>query len=196
MGWSLLKRKKKMQLPAFIRPIHPKTEINPDPPSIEKVLKLGWWGQTKIHGHRAQIHLHADPNVEPVAYTRSGKIHSKDLEPSIVSELRRVFKPQLAWSVVDVEWLKKEQKLYIFDYLKKDDKVLVSLSYRERYNLIPRDFISPHIEVLSILKNLNDCLAVLQDKRSWVEGLVFKSPNSYGFSDSSVVKCRKPQFRY
>lgn len=185
-----------MQAPTFIRPIHPKTEISPDPASIEKVLKLGWWGQKKIHGHRAQVHLHADPSVEPVAFTRSGKRHSKLLDKPIVAELRRVFSPQKSWSVLDVEWLKKEQKLFVFDYLKMEDKLLVSLSYQDRYKLIPRDFISPHIEILPILKNLNDCLTVLQDDRDWVEGLVFKSPNSYGFSDSSVVKCRKVQFRY
>ena len=185
-----------MQVPAFIRPIHPKTEISPDPSAIERVLKLGWWGQTKIHGHRAQVHLHADSNIDPIAYTRSGKVHSKPLDPEIICELRRVFKSLTAWSVVDVEWLKKEKKIYVFDYLKKDDKLLVSSCYRERYQMIPRDFISPHIEVLPVLKSLKDCVDVLSDKRPWIEGLVFKSPNSYGFSDSSVVKCRKAELRY
>ena len=92
---------------------------------------------------------------------------------------------------MDAEWLKKERKLYIFDFLKKDDKLLGSLNYEERYRLLPGDFISPHIEILPVLKTPGDCMDVLEDSRPWIEGLVFKSPFSVGFQDTSVVKCRK-----
>src|SRR5258708_4611846 len=39
----------------FIKAMHPKTEIQPSLAAIGKILKAGWVGQMKIHGHRAQI---------------------------------------------------------------------------------------------------------------------------------------------
>lgn len=175
----------------FIRAMHPKTEISPTLPAVEKMLKAGWIGQMKVHGHRAQIHLPADETQEPVAYNRQGRPHKKLLPPEIIQELRRIFPVEKDWTVLDAEWLKPENKLFVFDILKENGKLLRGLTYHERWKILPKLYISPHIQTLPILTESQKCMDVLARTEEFVEGLVFKSLNSKGFEDTSVVRCRK-----
>jgi ATP-dependent DNA ligase len=174
----------------FIRPIHPKTEIRPTPEAIRKVLAAGWVGQLKIHGHRAQIHIPADPKEEILAYNRQGQLHKKEIPSSIQTELRRVFAPASAWNVIDSEWLKPEDKIYVFDFLKKEGESLHRLNFQDRWKLLPRAYLSPHLQTLPVLTTLAQCLEALGRPEETIEGLVFKSP-SPGFEDSSIVRCRR-----
>lgn len=175
----------------FIKAMHPKTEISPSQASVEKILRAGWAGQIKIHGHRAQIHLSADAADEPIAYNRQGRPHKKLLPDEIVAELRRILKPESGWTVVDAEWLKPEGKLYLFDVLKLNGESLRGLTYAERFQLLPRLYISPHVQTLPLLTSLEKCMEVLQSRDENVEGLVFKALHSKGFEDTSIVRCRK-----
>ncbi|MBX3020100.1 MAG: hypothetical protein KF799_00360 [Bdellovibrionales bacterium] len=175
----------------YIKAMHPKTEISPTLPAVEKLLKAGWAGQMKIHGHRAQIHLPADPKLEVIAYNRQGRPHKKLLPEEIVEELRRLIQPQKGWTVIDCEWLKPENKLFLFDILKDSDENLRRLTYAERYELLPRAYISPYIQTLPLLTSPRKCMDVLTSDDEHSEGLVFKSLNSKGFEDTSIVRCRK-----
>jgi ATP-dependent DNA ligase len=171
--------------------MHPKTEISPSRASVEKILTAGWVGQLKIHGHRAQIHLPADPKEEPIAYNRQGRPHAKLLPDEIVRELRRVFDLTEDWTIVDTEWLKPENKLFVFDCLKLNGKLLRTSTYLERWKLLPRMYISPHIQTLPLLTTVEKCMEVLAGEDPLLEGLVFKSAQSKGFEDTSIVRCRK-----
>lgn len=173
----------------FIKAMHPKAEIQATRPAVEKMLKLGWIGQTKIHGHRAQIHLSNDE--APIVYNRQGKPHKMLLPKEIAKELIRIFNPGEDWTVLDAEWLKPEGKLYIFDILKKDGKSLSRLTYDERFKLLPREYISPHVQTLPILTTVEKCMALLAKEDEHIEGLVFKSMTTKGFSDTAIVRCRK-----
>lgn len=175
----------------FIKAMHPKTEISPNPAAIEKILKAGWIGQMKIHGHRAQIHIPASGDKGIIAYNRQGRPHKMLLPDNICGELRRIFELKTGWTVIDAEWLKPRNKLFIFDLLKLDDKLLRSLSYAERYALLPKSYISPHVKTLPLIRTTDKCLDVLATKEDYIEGLVFKSLNSRGFEDTSIVRCRK-----
>ena len=175
----------------FIQAMHPKTEISPTVASVERILKAGWAGQSKIHGHRAQIHLPADEKLEAIAYNRQGNTHRKLLPDEIVQELRRIVKPKSGWTVLDTEWLKPEGKLYVFDILKLNDKLLRQLSYEERYKLLPRLYISRHVQTLPLLTTASKCMEVLASTDEHIEGLVFKSLGTRGFEDTSIVRCRK-----
>ena len=174
---------------SFIKPMHPKTELKATRAAVEKILRLGWVGQTKIHGHRAQIHLAL--GEDPIAYNRQGRLHKKLLPAEIVAELMRIIRPEKNWTVIDAEWLKPENKLYIFDILKKDGKGLGRMTYGERFKLLPRDYISPYVQTLPLLKTVDKCMEVLGKEDEHIEGLVFKSMMSKGFSDSAIVRCRK-----
>lgn len=175
----------------FIRAMHPKTEISPTRASVQKILASGWVGQLKIHGHRAQIHLSADPNVSALAYNRQGQLHKKLLPREVELELRRLFQPKEGWTIIDSEWLKPENKLYIFDVLKMDDKILSGLTYSERWNLLPKLYISPYVQTLPILTTVEKCMEALSSEEEHIEGLVFKSTRSKGFRDTGIVRCRK-----
>lgn len=175
----------------FIRAMHPKTEISPTLPAVTKILKAGWVGQMKIHGHRAQIHISADPKEKVVAYNRQGREHKMLLPDKIAGELRRIFEPKSGWTVIDAEWLKPEGKLFVFDLLKQNDQLLRKLSYGERFALLPRSYISPCVKTLPILSTPEKCMAVLATPDEYIEGLVFKSLNTKGFSDTAIVRCRK-----
>ncbi len=179
----------------FIKSMHPKSEIAVDPLTIRRILSNGWWGQLKIHGHRAQIHIPADPSAEILVYTRQGKGHAKAMGPLMVSELRRLLTPSKDWSIVEAEWLKGVDRLFLFDYLKKDGESLEKLSYEERWLLLPKEYISPVIETLGILKTAEECLAVFADPSPHIEGLVFKARKSPGFSNHSIIRCRKLERR-
>jgi len=176
---------------AFIKAMHPKSEILPEASAVKQTLDRGWIGQTKMHGHRAQIHISANPDENPLAFTRQGKRHSKPLPPAMIRELRRLFRPEKGWTAIDAEWLKDDKKLYVFDLLKSEGEVLWRLTFPERWAMLPRNFISPHITVLPLLRDLPGCLKVLEKADPKNEGLVFKSSTSTGFSDTSIVRCRR-----
>lgn len=180
-----------MSQSVFIKAMHPKSEVSPTRPAVEKILKAGWVGQTKIHGHRAQIHMHSDPKNAIVAYTRQGRLHTMVLPDKICKELRRIFELKDGWTVIDAEWLKPKEKLFVFDILKLDDKVLRRLSYADRYALLPKSYISPHVKTLPLLSTIEKCMDVLASEEDFIEGLVFKSLNTKGFEDTSIVRCRK-----
>jgi ATP-dependent DNA ligase len=176
---------------AYIHSMHPKTEISPTLASVEKILRAGWAGQMKVHGHRAQIHLNAEPGKEALVYNRQGRLHKKTLPLDIVDELRRLLDLKTDWTVIDSEWLKPEGKLFLFDVLKLNGDSLRRLTYEERWNLLPRSYISPHIQTLPILTTAGKCMDVLSRDEDHIEGLVFKALHSKGFEDSSIVRCRK-----
>ncbi len=174
----------------FIKPIHPKTMIAPEEAAISKVIAAGWWGQPKVHGHRAQIHIPAGQG-RILVYNRQGQIHKEILSVELEQELRRLFTPEKDWTVIDAEWMKPEKKIYVFDFLKQDGRLLEDLSFAERYELLPRDYISPHISTLPVFKTVERCLAYLSSSLpTFIEGLVFRSAGSRGFSDSTIVRCR------
>lgn len=179
----------------YIRAPHPKTEIRAEESAIRRVLEAGWVGQTKIHGHRAQIHISADPHQMPLVYNRQGNPHQKALSPEIVAELRRLFTPSTGWNAIDAEWLKAEDKFFIFDFLKKDGQILSRESFADRYRRIPTHFISPHFQVLPLLTRVEKCLEILASPADHIEGLVFKSPTTIGFADTAIIRCRKPGAR-
>ena len=180
-----------MDRSVFIKSMHPKTEISPSRVAIEKILNAGWVGQMKIHGHRAQIHLPSDLKKEPIAYNRQGRPHKKLLPDEIIAELQRLFKVKNGWTVIDAEWIKPENKLYIFDILKQDGKILRALTYTERWKLLPRLYISRHLQTLPLLTSVEKCMEVLAREEESIEGLVFKAAGSKGFEDTSIVRCRK-----
>lgn len=185
------RRKKAMPSSIYIKAMHPKTEILPTLASVEKILKAGWVGQIKIHGHRGQIHLPADPELEAIAYNRQGRPHKKLLPPEIIEELRRIFKLESDWTVLDTEWLKPEGKLFLFDILKFNGENLRRKTYLERWSLLPRSYLSPHVETLPLVTSAQKCMDILASPKPHVEGLVFKSPDTKGFEDTSIVRCRK-----
>ncbi|MBX9768419.1 MAG: hypothetical protein K2X47_14190 [Bdellovibrionales bacterium] len=145
----------------------------------------------KIHGHRAQIHISADPDQEVIAYNRQGRPHKKLLPDEIIQELRRLFDLESGWTVIDTEWLKPENKLFVFDILKHNGKLLRTATYPERWKLLPRLYISKYIQTLPMLTTSEKCMEILRSPEEHIEGLVFKSTRSKGFEDTSIVRCRK-----
>ncbi len=190
---TLFTRKRPLASSPYIKAMHPKSEISPEPTAILRILGNGWVGQTKIHGHRAQIHISADPNEAIIAYTRQGTRHKLALIPKLEKELRRLFTPDEKWNVIDTEWLKPQEKIFVFDFLKYEGETLRSLTFPERWKKLPTAFISPCLSVLPLLTDLSACTKILASPSPTIEGLVFKSSTSTGFSDSSIVRCRKRQ---
>lgn len=188
---TIFTRRSVVPMPLFIRAMHPKTAVLPEPAAIRRILAAGWVGQLKIHGHRAQLHVPSIQGEPIIAYTRQGKRHGKALPSAVEKELRRIFTPAKGWNVLDAEWVKSDDRLYVFDLLKEDGTLLRSLAYPDRWKRLPRHFISPHVTILPLLKTLPACLEALASPDPRVEGLVFKSSTSPGFSDTSIVRCRK-----
>jgi ATP-dependent DNA ligase len=176
---------------AYIRAMHPKTQIRPTLSSVEKILQSGWVGQLKIHGHRAQVHLNVNPDTPPIVYNRQGRPHKNLLPPEITAELRRIFTLKSGWTVIDCEWLKPNVRLYLFDVLKLDGESLRPLPYGERFSLLPKSYISPHVKTLPLISTSTNCMQVLQSEEDHVEGLVFKALHAKGFEDTSIIRCRK-----
>jgi ATP-dependent DNA ligase len=171
--------------------MHPKTEIRPERGAIKRVLDMGWVGQLKIHGHRAQIHIPCDASESVLVYNRQGQVHKKALPAKLDAELRRIFGPKDGWTVLDAVWLKGPDKLYVFDMLRREGHSLESATYAERWALLPRVYASDCIETLPLLRSVEKCLEALAAPGEELEGLVFKALNTPGFSDTSIVRCRK-----
>jgi ATP-dependent DNA ligase len=163
--------------------------IAPEESAIRRVMSAGWWGQPKIHGHRAQIHIPADGSP-CLAFNRQGRLHKEQLPASVEVELKRIFGPAHGWNTIDTEWIKSEQKIYVFDFLKREDEVLDGLSFAERYELLPRLYLSPHISTLPVFKTPERCLEFLSSSPpATTEGLVFRAASTLGFADSTIVRC-------
>jgi hypothetical protein len=175
----------------YIKAMHPKTAIRPDAASIRKILKLGWGGQLKIHGHRAQFHIPASADEPMFVYTRHGTLHRKKIPMTVETELRRLFAPKKGWTVIDCEWIKDLDKVYVFDVLKFNDQSLRTYTYQERWDLLPKVYKSPVVETLEIYRSVEKCMDMLLSEDELIEGLVFKSLSSTGFGDSTIVRCRK-----
>jgi len=190
---SLFSRFKAMSRPAspFLRPMHPKTGIRPRPDTIQRVLQSGWVAQLKIHGHRAQIHVSSNPSEPVLVYNRQGRFHKKVMPTEMVTEVRRIFSPKKGWTVIDAEWLKGEDKLYVFDIMKKEGELLRKFTFPERWKLLPRLYLSPHVMTLPLIKGLEECLEALKGSEPHIEGLIFKSLTTPGFSDTSIIRCRR-----
>jgi hypothetical protein len=172
--------------------MHPKTEIRPVREAVERVLERGWAGQLKVHGHRAQIHLPSEAGVAAVAYNRQGGVHQRRLPPSLVDELRRLFQPRTGWTVIDAEWLKATDELFVFDVIKREGQLLSALTYEERWNSLPRIPQSPVVHILPLLRTIDKCMEALADPRPMVEGIVLKALGTPGFSDTAIIRCRIP----
>jgi ATP-dependent DNA ligase len=170
--------------------MHPKTEIRPDRESVRHILSAGWVAQLKIHGHRAQIHVSHNLDEPVLVYNRQGQLHKKELPPAIEAEVRRIFAPQQGWNVLDAEWIKDQDRIFVFDFLKQEDLLLRGLSFVERWKRLPRAFISPSLQILPLLRDEEECMAALERAEDWIEGVVFKS-SSPGFEDTSIIRCRK-----
>jgi len=188
---SIFSRRAVSMASTYIRSMHPKTAIRPERSAIERILRSGWVAQLKIHGHRAQIHIPADKAKKMLVYTRQGTVHKQKLSPEMVSELHRLFLPRKDWNVIDAEWLKPEDKLFVFDFIKKEGELLSQFTFPERWRMLPREFISPRITVLPLIKNVEQCLEILSQEKPHAEGLVFKSRSRAGFSDTSIIRCRR-----
>ena len=189
---TVFTRKKPLSPSRFIRPIHPKTAILPQYDAIDRVLKMDWVGQYKIHGHRTQIHIPPKgQELEPIAYNRHGQIHKKAIATEIKNELFRLFQGD-HWNVIDCEWIKGQSKLYVFDVLKWNGRILSGLNYQDRYALLPRVYRSEHCETLAIFTTASKCMEVMESAPEYVEGLVFRSMFTKGFQDTSIIRCRWP----
>jgi ATP-dependent DNA ligase len=174
----------------YVRAPHPKTEIRPAAASIQKVLDAGWVGQLKIHGHRVQLHVPADEDEKILAYNRMGQLHKKELPEPMISEIRRLLSPHEGWNIVEGEWIKPKDKIFLFDFLKKDGQLMNRLPFVDRWKLLPREYLSPFIKTLPLVTGLERCLQILAQNDEDVEGLVFKSA-SPGFGDTTIVRCRR-----
>ena len=178
----------------FIKSMHPKTSILPERSTIQRILKLGWVGQKKIHGHRAQFHLSSSTD-EIFAYNRHGQQHKKKIPADLKNLLYEYMPVSEGWTVLDCEWLKKEGLVYVFDVLKHNGTALNHLSYRERFEFLPR-FTKHSVQTLPLIRSVDKCLEVLDSNEPYIEGLVFKSLSSKGFKDTSIIRCRKSGIVY
>ena len=159
----------------FITPIHPKTSIRPQYDAIDRIIKMGWVGQYKIHGHRAQIHIPPHGlDEDALAFNRHGQIHKKKIPAEIQDELFRLFRGD-HWNVIDCEWLKGSGKIFVFDILKWGGKTLFHMSYEERYAMLPRVYHSDHCETLAIFTSAKKCMEMVENAPDYVEGLVLRS---------------------
>lgn len=172
----------------FLKPQHPKATVMPRLDAIQRIFALGWVGQAKMNGRRAQIHILPGEAIQ--AFTRQGAPHTKPIPHEIDVLLHQWF-GGTGPTVLDAEWFPFDGKLYIFDALALDGKRLDRFSFPERHALLFKDFINPLIKVLPILKTAKEAWALLQGSDAAVEGIVLRSSASQGWPDTAIVRCRK-----
>ncbi len=175
----------------FIKTAQPKTSIQVDETLFATILSTGWCAQTKIHGHRAQIHHTADKTQRPFVYNRHAQQHARLLDQELEDELRRILPLQAGWTAIEGEWIKDEKRFFLFDVVKWNDVPLTRVPYKERFALLPRVYASKWIDTLPLLHTLTDCRSVLADPNPYIEGLVFKSLHALGFRNSTMIRCRR-----
>lgn len=175
----------------YIKGPHPKASIPPKSEIIKEFLSLGWIFQQKINGRRIQIHIPRCPIKEIICYTRQGSLHTIPLSSNIQDVIRAYYAPkQGEWNVLEGEFVPQLDKVFLFDVLVHEDKLLTHLNFKSRHSLLKRAFISPYLSILKTFTSIKDAVRILAGKEDWIEGIIFKS-DSIGFDDRSVVRCRK-----
>ena len=192
LEFCVFSRRPTLTASRFIKGLHPKTAIPPTREAVKKVLDAGWWAQIKINGHRVQLHINATPDEPVLAFTRQGTPHTKALPAAVTAEVRRLFAPDSGWNVIDAEWDKPEDRIYAFDVLRFNGRMLDALPFQERFALLPRVYASGIVETLGIIRSLDRCMDILASDERKIEGLVFKAPASEGFQDSAILRCICP----
>lgn len=183
--------KKAKKVPMFIEPQHPKGELPATQESVEKYIRWGWWGQKKINGYRCQIHI---CNKGKVSYfTRQGSLHTRKVPEILTEQLVRHLTPEKGFNVLDAEWQRQQESIYLFDVLQLEGQLLSALTYAERYQKLRKElfFIEPNIKFLPVYKSVRQCMQVLNKDEEWVEGLVFKLPHNRGWKNDAIQRCRK-----
>jgi hypothetical protein len=180
----------KLKPSLFIRPVQARGEISIDAAKIRVLLESGWVGQIKTRGHYAQIHIPSSSGSEVVAYTRSGERHKKLLPQSLEGELRMRFAPASGWTVIDCEWIKTQNRLYVFDCLKLAGKMLAKKTFGERHALLESASNGLSIVLLPMLASVEECLSALETHNEAYEGLLFHKADVAGFDDSHLLRAR------
>jgi ATP-dependent DNA ligase len=175
----------------FIEPQHPKGELPPKKEDISNLIRWGWWGQKKVNGYRCQIHISSEGEVK--YFTRQGTAHTRTIPETIKEQLTRHLTPSHGYNVLDAEWQRQQEKIYLFDVLKLEDKLLDRQTFEERHQILRKDlfFIEPNINFLPVYKSVHQCMQVLAKNEDWIEGLVFKLPGNKGWKNDAIIRCRK-----
>lgn len=172
----------------FLKPQRPCRDIGPDIEVISELLEIGWVGQAKINGRRAQVHIHSN---KIMAFTRYGQLHTRKLGKEVTEQLLE-FKPKKGTNIFDCEWCPSIQKMFVFDMLVHEGKSLRFLKYMERHNKLNEMFrISPNVEFLRLVKTTKQCQTMLNKTNPFIEGLVFRYKESKGWPDTAIIRCRK-----
>ncbi len=173
----------------FIKSQHPKSNISPA--KIQDLLSRGWVAQEKINGHRLQIHISLDGIT---CYTRQGTKHTQKLSPELIEAFQAYC--EYGWAVFDSEWHKPTNQVFIFDILRLNNETLNSKTISERFKILKSIFrIAPNIKLIKCLGTAGECMNVMQDNNSLVEGLVFKLWESTGWSDDAILRCLKKDLK-
>ena len=148
------------------------------------------------NGMRSQIHLDYRQTVA-AHYTRQGTLHTRKLSQEII-ESCKPFLPSRnqSMSVIDGEWVPSLNHVFVFDILKFQGERLVGLTYAQRYEFL--EALSKklpegsHISILPVYKTLDEVMEQLDQvvENPHCEGLVFRAPDSKGWNDTSIVRCR------
>ena len=173
----------------FIQSQHPKNGITPEAEHIRGFLELNWIGQAKMNGHRLQIHI--TPKGQMTCFTRQGTLHTKKLSTELeASFLQYADKDGIL--VLDCEWIKSLDQVWLFDVLKYQGRTMMFSSYKERYGILKSIYaIAANIKLSRVLKKEKDCLKVLADPNEIIEGLVLKAWETKGWPDTAIVRCLK-----
>ena len=183
---------KNVRIPqGFIRSPHPKTSVEPSRTSIDMFLSRGWWAQHKIDGHSAQMHMGEKGLI--AAYTRQGTLHTKKVSTEIAEALHALFPSLEGESVIMGEWVKPQNRLFLFDVLKVDGKRLTSQDYATRHEYLPPFTGNKHVVTLPVFKTEAAAMRALSEafETEHIEGLVFRKADLKGIEDMGIVRCRK-----
>ena len=96
---------------------------------LEAAPSFGEW--RPLAGAALLDRLRITGRPRPKADPLFGQELRQGLEEAMVAELRRVFTPSIDWNVIDAEWLKPEEKLYVFDLLKRDGETFQTMEVTE-----------------------------------------------------------------
>lgn len=177
---------KQQQTSHYCKGPHPKKTLKPESGAIEPYLDKGWVWQKKINGRRLQIVIL--PTGELEFWTRSGTPHTWKVPEEIVKAFQQLYMPTKGWNTIEGEWVKG--KVYLFDILVLEGKLLSNLCYTERHKILNKPFIFPFLSVLPYSTSLKEAIKTLKCTDPMIEGVVLKSPYP-GLGDHNIVRCRR-----
>lgn len=155
---------------------------SPDPALVRRLVESGWVGQPWRGYARVAIAVDSGGMIQCVSAEGRDNLNALDFDARAM--LRKVFRPSEGRNVYfALRGRRPGDTIWLMDCLRHEGKDNTTLSFDQRWALIPRAFISPKLKLATPLRSSASCWEATAHGQ-----VLMRNPTAWGwFSSSSLI---------